>query len=179
MAAYPITIRPAARAALAAVPALLAGLLLASCGGGAEGSGAEAGPSAASGEDALLAYAQCMRDQGVEMPDPEPGEPASLYEGVDQDSPAFTAADEACAEHLAGVVQERQNTDPEEEQQNNDELLAIAECLREQGIDVPDPVPGQEGGPFAGELDRTDPAVQEALDACSDAGVAPSEGGGE
>jgi hypothetical protein len=110
----------------------------------------------------MLKYAQCMRDNGVSLPDPVEGKAGSLYEGVDQDSPAFTSADAVCAPILQGIVDDRKNKGGTEDQ---DEMLALAECLREHGIDVSDPVPGAEK-PFGDSLDRTDPAVAQALGEC-------------
>ncbi len=50
------------------------------------------------GRDRMLAYAQCMRDNGVpNFPDPKPGEGIALDGDVlDINSPAFKAAEEAC-----------------------------------------------------------------------------------
>lgn len=144
------------------VPAVLLLFLLSACGGGAETS--QNPPSQT--DDAMLKYAQCMRQNGIQVPDPKPDSPGSLYEGVDTAAAAFQTVDKACAHHLAGVIQDRQKQDPTQQQQTNDELLALAKCLREHGITVPDPVPGQPGGPFGKSLDRTDPAAAAAIKAC-------------
>ncbi|TDV37759.1 hypothetical protein [Actinophytocola oryzae] len=112
----------------------------------------------------MLKYAQCMRDNGVDLPDPVEGKAGSLYEDVDQDSQAFTTADKVCSPILQGLVDDRAAKDggqgPDE-----DQMLELAECLREHGVDVQDPVPGAEK-PFGDSLDRTDPAVAKALAAC-------------
>jgi len=150
-------------------------LLLAACGGSGdgEGEGTEAQEAGQSGQsqqdktqDAMLEYAQCMRNNGVQAPDPQPSDPGSLYDGVDTTSAAFTAADKSCAHLIAGIVQDRQKQDPEQAKENQEELLALAKCLRAHGIDVSDPVPGQTDGPFGKSLDRTDPAAAKALKAC-------------
>ncbi|UJW32923.1 hypothetical protein L3Q67_03790 [Saccharothrix sp. AJ9571] len=117
-----------------------------------------------------LQYAQCMRDNGVQVPDPRADDPSAMYEGVDTASAAFESADRTCGAILADVVQERQKQDPEQLKHQQEELLALAKCLREQGIQVPDPVPGQPGGAFGPGLDRTDPATAEALKTCATAG---------
>jgi hypothetical protein len=50
----------------------------------------------------MLAYAQCMRDNGVEaFEDPEPGEGLSVGPGV-ADDPDFPAAEKVCSEQLPG-----------------------------------------------------------------------------
>jgi hypothetical protein len=143
-------------------------LLLAGC-GGSDG-GTEAQQSGQSQQDktqeAMLEYAQCMRKNGVQVPDPQPSDPGSLYDGIDTESAAFKAADKSCAHLIAGIVQDREKQDPEQAQENQEKLLALAKCLRAHGIDVSDPVPGQSDGPFGKSLDRTDPAAAKALKAC-------------
>ena len=51
-------------------------------------------------QDAMLAFAKCMREHGVDMPDPEFGTAAAAVmiggDGIAFDSPTFKAADEAC-----------------------------------------------------------------------------------
>jgi hypothetical protein len=49
-------------------------------------------------EDAFLEYAQCMRDHGIDFPDPEfNGDGAvAIRGGGDPDDPEFQAAEEAC-----------------------------------------------------------------------------------
>jgi hypothetical protein len=137
---------------------LLGALLFAVTACGAGGSD----PKPDETQQLMLKYAQCMRDNGVELPDPVAGKAGSLYEGVDQDSPAFRSADAVCAPILQGIVDDRKADSGE----NQDEMLALAECLREHGVDVQDPVPGAEK-PFGDSLDRTDPAVAQAIEACA------------
>ena len=69
-------------------------------------------------EDTLLEYAQCMRDNGVEMDDPdfssfgpgaepsEEGEPQARgpFGDIDPDDPAFQAAQEVCGDILSGFA---------------------------------------------------------------------------
>jgi len=142
-------------------------LLLAGCGGSGGGTEAKSEQSQQDKtQEAMLEYAQCMRKNGVQVPDPQPSDPGSLYDGVDTTSAAFKSADKSCAHLIAGVVQDREKQDPEQAQENQEELLTLAKCLRAHGIDVSDPVPGQTDGPFGKSLDRTDPAVAKALKAC-------------
>lgn len=48
--------------------------------------------------DALLAWAKCMRKNGVDVPDPKNGEPDLT--GVDRGSPEFQKAMETCGDKL-------------------------------------------------------------------------------
>jgi hypothetical protein len=134
-------------------------------------------------EDAILGFAQCMRDNGIEdFEDPDFTADGSLdfRRGQGQlgtvDPETMRQAFEACQEHVEGLAFGPGNFDRSE---IADTLVAFAACRRdpERGNlpDFPDPDlssfgqgndPG--GGPFAGEFDFQDPAVQEALEACQD-----------
>lgn len=193
-------------------------LVLAACGGGGgdddgvasldggattttEGRGGGGGSvDDADFRDALLEYAECMRDQGVDMPDPEIGEDGSVaIVGGGGDGPPsaaeqeeFEAADAECRDIMEGVEGSLPEPTPEEQAEIRDQALAFAECMREQGIDFPDPQFGEGGrvtmgfGADAG-IDPSDPEFQEAQEACSEGsggfgvGFAPraAEGQGE
>ena len=130
-------------------------------------------------EEALLAFTACLRDQGVDVNDPTVDaagnlrleRPNNAQGDADFDRDAFRAAREACVEHLEGVTLGFRDEDSTEIE---DQLLEFAECVRENGYDMPDPDfsalgagGGPGGGPF-GQLDREDPAFQAAAEACSD-----------
>jgi hypothetical protein len=54
-------------------------------------------------KEGALAFAQCMRDEGIEMGDPTfpgPGKFLLDIKGIDTESPAFVAAQESCGEKL-------------------------------------------------------------------------------
>ena len=59
-------------------------------------------------QEAMLAFAQCMRDHGIDMPDPQFNEDggATLQGGpggaIDPDDPDFQAAEEACRADMPG-----------------------------------------------------------------------------
>lgn len=134
-------------------------------------------------EDSILAFAQCMRDNGIEdFEDPDIGADGSVgfrFGGAVQDSEAdrdtIRAAFEACQEHLGGLSFGPGSRDRSEIE---DTLYEFAVCMRENGFDMPDPDfssllegPGDgEGGegPFGGAFDADDPAFTSALEACED-----------
>lgn len=102
--------------------------------------------------DAMLDFAACMREHGIDMPDPQPvdgggaivvqygvGEPGSASAG---DIEAFTAAEEACRVHMEAF--ERPPADPERDAELMESMLAYVACMREQGIEMADPI--VEGG---------------------------------
>jgi hypothetical protein len=56
--------------------------------------------------DAALKFARCMRDRGIDMPDPQVREGGAMLQrgpaGVNPNSPRFKAAEKACAKLLPG-----------------------------------------------------------------------------
>jgi hypothetical protein len=160
------------------VSALLAIVLLApACAGGSNGpgvagQGASSTPSASpSGDpgDGGLAYAKCMRDHGIsDYPDPgaSGGIPIRVEPGsdMDPDNPQFKAAEQACKSLLPQPPSE------EQQQQEFEDMLAYAKCMREHGIaDFPDPKPGEGfdlNAKPGSDLDPNNPQFQAASDAC-------------
>jgi len=157
---------------------------LATLDGSASGAESGSGDAVLDAEESFLALTECMRIEGVDVPDPEfddqgnlrlvsLGELGAAVEAID---PAdLEAAAAACREHLIGVAQIFQNID---RTAIEDRLVEFAACMREQGIDLPDPdfsfgppggSPGNGGGgnpgPF-GEFDVEDPRFQSAYEEC-------------
>jgi hypothetical protein len=120
--------------------ALACGLVLTAC-------GAEK-PAAADREqanrDAMLAYTQCMREHGVDIPDPQPGQRGIRLRAPEGVTPEeMEEAEGACRQHLDKI----EGPDLTEEQQKEfqEAALAHARCMREHGIDMPDPTFGEDG----------------------------------
>lgn len=132
-------------------------------------------------EDALLAFAQCMRDNGADMDDPQVGDRGRggfiRGEGpraLDELDETWLSAQQACSPILEAA---RPELDPAAEQERLEQQLALASCLRERGFpDYPDPSVDdggrlQRGGGGLLELD-IDPRSEEfqaARLACADA----------
>jgi hypothetical protein len=151
--------------------ALLAGFALAGCGSDDPTGEAAADPEQRN-RDAMLAYAQCMRDQGIDMPDPAPDERGfrvTAPKGVTPEE--MRTAEEACSKHLDDLKPPEMSEEQEKEFQ--EAALAHARCMREHGIDMPDPTFGENGraqiriGKGSG-IDPESPKFQEAQDACRD-----------
>ncbi|WP_040702519.1 hypothetical protein [Nocardiopsis ganjiahuensis] len=126
---------------LMAATAAAAGLLLTGCGvlggdDGADGSADGGGDTEKSMDEAMLDFAACMRDHGVDMPDPEGDGGMIALPATGEGDEDTAQAMEACEELLP--VDE--NAPSEEERFETD--LKLAECLRENGIDIEDPEPG-------------------------------------
>jgi hypothetical protein len=77
---------------------------LAACNGKLDGAGQElSGDEDEKFKEGALAFARCMRDEGIEMGDPSfpgPGKFLLDIKGLDTESPAFVAAQESCGEKL-------------------------------------------------------------------------------
>ena len=159
-----------------ALPIAAASLALAACGGddGSDGSG----DSRTQAREAALEYAECMRRNGVDMPDPAPGEGGiRMIAPEGGPTPAFERAQEECQKHLEDV--EPPELSEEQEREFRERALEHARCMREHGIDMPDPTFG-EGGRVTmrleGGVDPNDPAFQAAQRECGTPGGPLREG---
>jgi hypothetical protein len=220
-----MTTRLNARSSIAVLGISLA-LLATACGSGNSAKaqvaslGSTAGSSppstaAANTQDALLKYAACMRENGVNMADPTfdadsnpTGGGFGAGSGIDPRSDAFQKAQTACGDLLQGVALGGGNRPDFSSVQTS--LSDYTACLRDQGLQVDDitfgaPGGNGNGGPPAGSvpaggggfggpppggsipaggpggagfnptdriieqlgLDKSDPAVKTALDACA------------
>jgi hypothetical protein len=97
--------------------------------------------SARDAEVAMMAFTECLREQGIEAYDPVVDaegnvQKPELAEGVDPKSEELSVAWEACALHLEGVTFEKERVDTSE---YLDQALATTTCLRDRGYDVDDP----------------------------------------
>jgi hypothetical protein len=191
------------RPRLAGLVAMLAlALAVAACGGGGKANGVAslsgankptATTTAGSSHDdrqAALAFARCMRQHGIDMPDPQfngngitqkfTGRPGSKG----PDDPKFKAAQQACQKYLPNGGQP-----PKPNPQQQQQMLQFARCMRQHGIDVPDPKPGggiDLGGGGPGTAKPDDPRFKAAQQACNQylpnagkGGTMQSSGGGQ
>jgi hypothetical protein len=123
-------------------------------------------------QEAALEWAQCMREQGVDVPDPkvESGGRITIRPGagarVDRGGEKFREAIEACGSPLGNA---RPRLTEEQREQLEETMLEFAKCMREQGIDFPDP-DFSGGGVFragpGGKFDPDDPDFQRAQQEC-------------
>ncbi|TDU90766.1 hypothetical protein EV138_4361 [Kribbella voronezhensis] len=160
---------------LGALAAIVLAMTLTGCGSGAEdkqvasgnGSQAATGPSSApaslSQDEKGVKFAQCLRENGIDVKDPEPGkgiqlklDPSSGIRKEDVDK-----AMEACKQY-----------DPQADGSNNANPQAeengrkFAECMRKNGVEkFPDPKPGQRGI-VIDKATADDPDLQKAQETC-------------
>lgn len=130
-------------------------------------------------EEAILAFAACMRENGVEdLEDPTIDSDGRLQFGFgggaqpqDLDREVLRTARDACQQHLDGLAFGPGSLDRSEIE---DQLYQFAACMRENGYDMPDPDfsgPAGErggGGPFGDSIDPEDLAFVTALTACEE-----------
>jgi hypothetical protein len=127
------------------VTAVVAALALGACGSSNNdnNSGSRA-QDADKAYDGALKFTKCMRDHGVDMPDPTrnadggitmrgPGGPG----GRRLDDTKVQAAQQACAKYqsLGGG----KAPDPQKLAAQRDTFVAYARCMRGKGVDMPDP----------------------------------------
>ena len=143
------------------LPAVLALCMLATaCGGSSGGDGAGGVASAGYGSTAKssdgkkkadpqkagLDFARCMREHGVDVPDPKSGEggmvmigpgPADGAATLGAEPPAgFEEANKACRHFLEDLVRDGgAAVDPKEQ----DRALKFTQCMRKNGVNMPDP----------------------------------------
>lgn len=195
------------------------GVATLAAGTGDAASGASNSDTEAPSEEEILAWVECMRNEGLDIADPTVDDDGNLVLGggprgprttsdtttdgstdaQPPDQEGFQVAIEKCGQppRTGGAFSE------EDRQQFQDSALAMAQCLREQGLDVADPDFSGQGpgggpppaadndaasgdaptqrGPFGG-IDLEDPEVQTAFDTCreqlGDSFPTPGGGGG-
>lgn len=123
---------------------------------GKKSASASASPSG-SRQDQLVAFARCMRENGVQIPDPAPGEEnVQLPAGTKGDANT-QAALTACQKLLGGGAKDGTDSTAQ------DRAVALAACLRGKGLDVADPEPGK---PLQLSGAANSPEAREAITAC-------------
>lgn len=119
-------------------------------------------------EEYQLRFAACLRGEGVDMDDPTSA--GMSISGADD---AFVAAVETCRAEIGRPP--ARGSGPDGGGPADDDLraehLRIAQCLREHGVDVADPGPGEDLA-IPGDVPAS------AFEACAPGGVMGSTGGG-
>ncbi|MDA0184695.1 hypothetical protein OJ997_30615 [Solirubrobacter phytolaccae] len=158
------------RLLLAAVAATAS--FVVACGGEEANTGSPA-TGADKNKQAMLDFARCMRENGVDMPDPKfEGGRVTMRAGgpggkqINPDD--MRAAEKACAKYQEAI--KPPDMSEEEKAENKKAALANARCMRENGVpDFPDPQFDENGGAqirIGKNLDPEGPAFQKAMKAC-------------
>ena len=142
-------------------------LALAACGGDGGGEAA-AQSSEKERRQAALKFAQCMREQGIDFPDPQAGG-GPVRIGGEGTPEELREAEQACAEFREDI--EPPELSAAEQKKFKDAALAHARCMREQGIDFPDPTFSEDGGAQVrigeGGVEPDDADFKRAQEKCS------------
>jgi predicted small lipoprotein YifL len=157
------------------VAAVAATASLAAC--GSDGPQPASADQQAKMRKSMLDFARCMRENGVDMPDPQfegnrvtmrAGGPGN---GKGADADKMRAAERACAKYRDAV--KPPELSPEKREEFKQGALANARCMREHGIDMPDPTFDSNGGArmeLGGGIDPQSPKFKKAQEACRSVG---------
>jgi len=123
-------------------------------------------------EDAVMAFVQCMREEGIEFKDPEIDADGNIKKPQFVDGFSYTRKELAgpyvvCSHHIEGLSLGRKRGDITE---RVDKFVAIAICLNEKGYDVDEPTTetiGQWLIDFRTGFDWDDTDAQVAYEDCS------------
>ena len=130
-------------------------------------------------EEQALAFAECMRDEGIDWPDPSTSADGStdllggqtLAQVAGSSPEATQAAADVCAPLLEGASFLPGSGSGTFDAESQDAFVEFAECLREEGLEVSDPDFSAGGNPLVGlfgpGFDPNDPDNAAAIDACS------------
>jgi len=134
---------------------------LPSAGGGASSSTPEDEESI-DPDEAMLQFSECMREQGIDMGDPN-DDGALIIGPGDNDPEEMEAAEKVCGKYLeAAMPDDTAMQIPEEDKQK---MLDLAACMRDRGYDFPDPT--FNGGQVSQELGENTPSFQKDHEECA------------
>jgi hypothetical protein len=135
-------------------------LLLAAC--GSSSSGSSAATSSDDRDTARLKLQECLRKQGIELPQRNGSSQPARPTGAERQK-AQAAMQGPCRQYAQNAFG---NLSEEQRQELQDQFAKFAACMRQHGVDLPDIRPGQ--GPSAGgvQMQRNTPLFQKASQAC-------------
>lgn len=161
--------------------AVLAGMftLVTACGGPADDAGNDVAsisdkntPSSSKAADdgpdidQMRAYAKCMREHGIDMPDPEAnGGGIGISINGEAEKEKVDKANAACKELLPNGGEP-----PKPTAEDLDQARELAKCLREHGLDVKEPTMENPGIDMSGG-DGNKETVDKAMKECSPEGA--------
>ncbi len=133
-------------------------------------------------EEIVTAFAECLRTEGINVSDPELNADGTVnmmaFRQSIADDPNFSFQDPSIRETMQKCVPLLQNASfagqrtQEDEIELQDNLLEIAQCLRDSGINAKDPdFSGDRGQMFQsmlGGLNLESDSIQEAMSECSE-----------
>lgn len=151
-------------------------------------SGATTTTAVSNPQDAALNFAECMREHGIDMPDPVMSDGGGVAiqigggaDGAPLDSDTMDTANAACEHFMKDAAGTFTPPSPEEQEKMKEDMLAFSKCMRDHGIDMPDPTFDGDGrvsvqiGSAAGTSDGDAPPIDNddfnaASEACGQGG---------
>ncbi|MFF2535498.1 hypothetical protein [Streptomyces cyaneofuscatus] len=134
-----MTVLTARRRSLAAACLLAATVVLSATACSGDGGGTKSGGSSSGSkkteEDQALEHRKCLREQGLDIPEPKPGENGMgvTIDGGSKSQKEMEKAFKACQDKAVG------GGPKELTQAEKDKMVAFARCMRKNGFDMPDP----------------------------------------
>jgi hypothetical protein len=132
---------------LAAVGAALA---LGACGSSDDGGSPKGGSSRQDKAfEGALKFSKCMRDHGVDFPDPQrvgSGGIKITGRNINPNDPKTKSAQTACQKYMQ--IGGGETVDPARRAKLQESALNFARCMREHGVNMPDPKLGKGGLTF-------------------------------
>ncbi|QXJ20561.1 hypothetical protein AGRA3207_001294 [Actinomadura graeca] len=111
-----------------------------------------------------MRFAQCMRENGVDVPDPGSGDARALRLGKGGNRERLQGALKKCQPWLRAGGKMPDLKDPKV----HDQYVRFAQCMREHGVDMKDPLPDgtfqiPSGGVAPGKVKKAREACQGSL----------------
>jgi hypothetical protein len=144
--------------------AVVTALGLGACGDSDDGGGTKSREDAAF--EGALKFSRCMREHGIDMPDPQRvgrGGIKLTVGKINPNDPRTKAAQRACQKYMQ--IGGGETVDPARRAKLQEAALNYARCMRQHGVDMPDPQLGkggltfQYGGGARNSNGNTGPAV--------------------
>jgi hypothetical protein len=133
---------------LLTLSALVGALALGACGSADDGGGAKSAPNKKDKAfEGALKFSRCMREHGVDMPDPQRvGTGGIKVTGgkMRPNDPKTKAALSACQKYMQ--IGGGETLDPAKRAKLQEAALNYARCMRGHGVDMPDPQLSGKGG---------------------------------
>ena len=125
-----------------------AAIALGACGSSDDNGGASGGKSRSDKAfEGALKYAKCMRDHGIDAPDPQrvgSGGIKMSMKGGPTNKAKMDAANKDCQKYMQ--IGGGQAPSAAEQAKAKDAMLAYAKCMRGHGVNMPDPKFSSSGG---------------------------------
>jgi hypothetical protein len=132
------------------------------------------GPTA---REAAVAFAECMRENGIDMADPDSSGMVRIEPEL-QEQAGFADAQRECSHLLSDAAPV--DGDGGMPTDMREQMLELAQCMRDAGYDFPDPDFSGGGaviGIGEGGVDPSDPDVRAAMAQCQQQVGLPQPGG--